>query len=101
MEDDGHDIPRGGELRGGDVATKYPKEVPLILGYAVVYLDIVVSTASVVLQLKMVEGEEDGGALRHYNEPGTVNVVGVQAWEVGTGDVSRWGREDASTFDTF
>lgn len=67
MEDDGHDIPGGGELWRGDVAAKYPKEVPLVLRYAVVDLDVVVSAVGVVLQLKVVKGEEDGGALRHHD----------------------------------
>lgn len=67
MEDDGHDIPRRGELWRGDVTTKYPKEVPLILRYAIVDLDVVISTVGVVLQLKVMKGEEDGGTLCHHN----------------------------------
>lgn len=67
MEDDGHDIPRRGELWRGDVTTKYPKEVPLILRYAIVDLDVVVSTVGVVLQLEVMKGEEDGGTLCHHN----------------------------------
>lgn len=100
MEDNGHDIPRRCELRRGDVTTKCPKEVPFILGYAIVDLDVVVSTVGMVLQLKVVKGEEDGGALGHNNEPGTVDVVGIQAREVWTRDITRRSREDSSTFDT-
>ncbi len=100
MEDNGHDIPRGGELWRRDVPTEYPEEVPLVLRYAIVDLDVVVSTVGVVLQLEVVKGEEDGRTLCHYNKPGTVNVVGIQAWEVWTGDISRRSRKDSSTFDT-
>lgn len=67
VEDDRHDIPRRGELWRGDVTAKYPKEVPLILRYAVVDLDVVVSTVGMVLELKVMEGEEDGGTLCHHN----------------------------------
>lgn len=67
MEDDGHDIPRGGELWRGDVATKHPKEVPLVLRYAVVDLDVVICTVGVVLKFKVVKGEKDGGTLCHHN----------------------------------
>lgn len=67
MEDDRHDIPRRGELWRGGVTAKYPKEVPLILRYAIVDLDVVVSAAGVVLELKVVKGEEDGGTLCHHN----------------------------------
>lgn len=66
MEDDGHDVPRGGELRWRDVTTERPKEVSLVLRYAIVDLDVVISTVGVVLQLKGVKGEEDGGALCHH-----------------------------------
>lgn len=100
MEDNGHDIPRRGELRWGNVTTKCPKEVPLVLRYAIVYFDIVISTAGMVLQLKVVKGEDDRGALGHYNQPEAVNVVGIKAWEVWARDVTRWSREDSSTFDT-
>lgn len=100
MEDDRHDIPGRGELWRGDVAAECPQEVPLVLRYAVVDLDVVVRAAGVVLQLKVVEGEEDGGALCHHDQPGTVDVVGVQAGEVGTGDVARRCREDSSAFET-
>lgn len=101
MEEDGHDIPRRGELWRRDVATISPKEVALILSYAVVDLYIVVGTVSMVLQLKVVKGQEDGGAFWHNNKPGAVDVVGIQAWEVWTGDVAGWCREDSSTFHTF
>lgn len=67
MEDDGHDVPRRGELRRGDITTKCPKEVPFILRYAVVYFNVVISTADVVLQLKVVESEEDRGALCYHD----------------------------------
>lgn len=100
VEDDGHDVPGGGELRWGDVAAKRPKEVPRVLRYAVVDLDVVVSAVGMVLQLKVVKGEQDGGALRHHNEPGTVRVVGVQARVVWTGDIARRSSQDSSTFDT-
>lgn len=63
MEDDRHDIPRRGKLRWGHVTAKYPKEVPLILRYAVVDLNVVVGAGGMVLQLKVVEGEENGGTL--------------------------------------
>lgn len=89
MEDDGHDIPGGGELRWGYVTTKCPEEVPLILRYAIVDLDIVVRTAGMVLQFKVVESEEDRGALSHYNQPGTLNVVGIHSREVWTGYIAR------------
>lgn len=59
MEDNGHDIPGRSELRWGDVATKRAKEVPLILRYAIVDLDVVVSAVDMVLQLKVVKGEQD------------------------------------------
>lgn len=88
MEDNGHDIPRRGKLRWGNVTAKYPKEVPLVLRYAIVYFDIVISTAGMVLQLKMVEGEEDRGTLGHHDQPGAVNVVGIQTWKVWTGNVT-------------
>lgn len=67
VEDDRHDIPRRGELWRRDVTTEYPKEVPLILRYAVVDLDVVVRTVLVVLELKVLKGEEDGGTLCHHN----------------------------------
>lgn len=67
MEDDGHDIPRRGELRWRDVPTKCPEEVPFILRYAIVYFNVIISTACVVLQLKVVESEEDRGALCYHN----------------------------------
>ena len=60
MEDDRHDIPGRGELWWGDIATKYPKEVPLVLRHAVVDLDVVVGAAGMVFQLEVVKGEEDG-----------------------------------------
>ena len=101
MENDGHDVPRRGELRRGDVTAKYPKEVPLVLRYAIVDFDVVISTVGMVLELKVVKGEEHGGTLCHHYQPGTVNVVGIEAWEVWAGDISRWSREDSSTFDTF
>lgn len=66
MEDDGHDVPRRGELRWRDVTTECPKEVSFVLRYAIVDLDVVISTVGVVLQLKVVKGEEDGGALCHH-----------------------------------
>lgn len=101
MEDDRHDVPRRGELRRGDIAAKHPEEVALILGHAVVDLDVVEGAAGVVLQLKVVEGEVNGGALRHHNQPGAVAVVGVLAGKVWTGDITGGGREDSSTFETF
>lgn len=67
MEDDGHDIPRRCKLWRGDVTTKCPKEVTLILRYAIVDLNVVISTAGMVLQLKVVKGEEDRGTLCHHN----------------------------------
>lgn len=60
MEDNRHDIPGRGELWWGDVTTKYPKEVPLVLRYAVVDLDVVIGAAGMVFELKVVKGEEDG-----------------------------------------
>lgn len=101
MEDDRHDVPRRGEPRWGDIAAKHPEEVALILGHAVVDLDVVVGAAGVVFQLKVVKGEVNGGAFRHHNEPGAVAVVGVQAGKVWTGDITRGCREDSSTFETF
>lgn len=101
MEDDRHDVPRRGEPRRGDVAAKHPEEVALVLGHAVVDLDVVVGAAGVVLQLKVVEGEVNRGALGHHNQPGTVAVVGIRAGEVWAGDVTRGGRKDSSTFEAF
>lgn len=67
MKDDGHDIPRRGELRWRDVTTKCPKEVSLILRYAIIDFDVVVSTVGMVLQLKVVKGKEDRGTLCYHN----------------------------------
>lgn len=67
MKDDRHDIPRRGKLRWRDVATKCTKEVSLILRYAIIDFDVVVSTVGMVLQLKVVKGEEDRGTLCHHN----------------------------------
>lgn len=89
MEEDGHDIPGGGELGRGNVTAKRPQEVPLVLRYAIVDLDVVVSAAGMVLQLKVVKGEEDRGTLRHHDEPSTLSVVGIPVWEVWTGNVAR------------
>lgn len=101
MEDDRHDIPGRGEPRRGDVAAKHPEEVALVLGHAVVDLDVVVGAAGVVLQLEAVKGEVNGGALRHHNQPGAVAVVRVRAGEVWAGDVAGGGRKDSSTLETF
>lgn len=98
VEDQGHDVPRGGEPGRGGIPAEVPEEVPLILRYAVVYFDVVVGTAGVVLQLKVVEAEQNRGALWDHDQPGAVQVVGIQAGEVWAGDVPRWSREDASTF---
>lgn len=100
VEDNRHDIPWGGEPWRAHVATKRPEEVPFVLWDAVVDLDVVVCAAVVVLQLKVVEGEEDGRTLGHHDEPGTVDVVGVQAREVWAGDVAGWCGQDPSTFET-
>lgn len=54
-----------------------------------------------VLQLKVMEGEVNRGALSHHNQPGTVAVVGVPAGEVWAGDITRGCREDPSTFEAF
>lgn len=101
MEDDRHDVPGGGELRRRDVAAEHPEEVPLVLGHAVVDLDVVVGAAGVALQLEVVEGEVNGGALRHHDQPGAVAVVGVRAGEVRAGDITGGRGEDSSAFETF
>lgn len=101
VEDNGHDIPGRRELGWGDVAAVCAQEVPLICRYAVVDLDVVVSAVGVVLQLEVVEGEEDGRALGHHDQPGAVYVVGIRTWEVWTGDIPRWSGEDSSTFHSF
>lgn len=100
VEDDGHGVPGRGELRRGDVPTVGAKEVALIFGHAVVDLDVVVGTVGMELQLKVVEGEENGGALGHHNQPHAVDVVGVETREVWAGYVARRGSQDPPTFDT-
>ena len=42
-----------------------------------------------VLQLKVLESEEDRGAFCDYNQPGALDVVGVQSREVGARYVAR------------
>lgn len=101
MEDDRHDIPRRGELWWGDITAKHPEEVALVLGHAVVDLDVVVGAAGVILQLKVVKGEVNGGTLCHHNQPGAIAVVGVRAGKVWTGNITRGCRKDSSTFETF
>lgn len=101
VEDDRHDIPRRGELRWEDIATKHPEEVALVLSHTIVDLDVVVGAAGVVFQLEVVKGEVNGGALWHHNLPGAVAVVGVRAGKVWTGDIPRGCRKDSSTFETF
>ena len=101
MEDDGHDVPRGGEPGRGDVAAEGSQEVPLVLGHAVVDPDVVVGTVAMELQLKVMEGEEHRGALRHHDQPHAVDVVGVETGEVWAGYVARRGRQDPPTLDTF
>lgn len=101
MEDDRHDVPRRGELGWGGIAAKHPKEVALVLGHAVVDPDVVVGAAGVILQLKVVKGELNGGALRHHDQPGAVAVEGVLTGEVWTGDITGGCRKDPPTFETF
>lgn len=57
VEDYGHDVPGGGELRRRDVPTKRPQEVSFVPRHAIVDLDVVVRTVAVELQLKEVKGE--------------------------------------------
>lgn len=90
MEDNGHDIPGGGKTRWGSVTTICSKKVALILRYAIVYFDVIISTGGVVLQLYVVKSEENRGALWYHNQPGTVNVIGVKSWEIWTGEITRW-----------
>lgn len=101
MEDDRHDVPRRGELWWGDITAKHPEEVALVLGHAVVDLDVVVGAAGVILQIKVVKGEVNGGTLCHHNQPGAIAVVGVRAGKVWTGNITRGCRKDSSTFETF
>lgn len=88
-EDDGHGVPGGGELGRGVVPAEGAQQVPLVLGHAVVDLDVVVGAAGVELQLKVVEGEENRGALGHHDQPHALDVVGVEAREVRAGYVAR------------
>lgn len=57
-EDDGHDVPGGGELWRGNVPAELPQHVALVLRDPVVNLDVVVVAVRMVLQLKVVEGQE-------------------------------------------
>lgn len=88
-EDHGHDVPGGGEGWRGPVATEGAQEVSPVPGSPVVDLEVVVGTGVVVLQLEVAEGEQDGGALGHHDEPRALCLVGIQPWEVGAGEIAR------------
>lgn len=82
-------MPGGGEGWRGHPAAEPPQQVALVPGGAVVDLQEVEAAGVVVLQVKGVEGEQHGGALGHHNQPAALRVVGVEAGEVGAGEVSR------------
>lgn len=88
-EDDGHDMPGGGEGWRGAVAAEGAQEVALIPGSPVVDLEVVVGTGGMVLQLEVAEGEQDGGALGHHDQPRALCLVGVRPREVGAGEIAR------------
>lgn len=88
-EDHSHDVPGRGKRWWGTAATEGAQEVALVPGCPIVDLEIVVSTGGVVLQLKVAEGEQDGGALGHHDQPGALRLVGVRPREIGAGEVAR------------
>lgn len=88
-EDHGHDVPGRGEGWRGAVATEGAQEVAPVPGSPVVDLEVVVGAGVVVLQLEVAEGEQDGGALGHHDEPCALCLVGIQPWEVGAGEIAR------------
>lgn len=100
-EDDGHDVPGGGEGRRGAVATEGAQEVAPVAGGPVVDLEVVVGAGGVVLQLKVAEGEQDGGALGHHDQPRALCLVGVRPREVGAGEVAGGCREHPAAFDAW
>lgn len=102
VEDDGHDVPGGAELRRRGVSAELPQKVALVRRDAVVDFDVVVGAVGVVLQLKVLERQQHGRTLGHHDQPGTIDVVRVKTWEIRAGDVSAGGRsEDSSAFYTY
>lgn len=100
VEDDGHDVPGRAELWRRHVPAEFPQQVPLVLGDAVVDLDVVVGAVCVELQLEVMEGQQHRGALRHHNQPRTLHVIRVQTREIRAGYVPAGRREDPPTFDS-
>lgn len=88
VEDDSHDMPGGGEGWGGAVAAEGAQEVALVPGGPVVDLEVVIGAGSMVLQLKVAEGEQDGGALSHHDQPRALRLIGVRPREVGAGEIA-------------
>lgn len=87
-EDDGHDVPGRGEGWWGAAAAEGAQEVAPVPGGPVVDLEIVVGAGGVVLQLEVAEGEQDGGALGHHNQPCAFRLIGVRPREVGAGEIA-------------
>lgn len=87
-EDDGHDVPGGGEGWRGAAAAEGAQEVALVPGSPVVDLEVVIGAGGVVLQLEVAEGEQDGGALGHHDQPRALRLVGVPPREVGAGEIA-------------
>lgn len=88
-EDHSHDVPGRSKRWWGTAATEGAQKVALVPGCPIVDLEIIVSAGGVVLQLKVAEGEQDGGALGHHDQPGALRLVGVWPREIGAGEVAR------------
>lgn len=102
VEDDGHYVPGGAELRRRGVSAELPQKVAFVPRDAVVDFDVVVVAVGVVLQLKVVERQKYGRALGHHDQPGTIDAVRVKTREIRAGDVPAGGRsEDSSAFHTY
>lgn len=87
-EDNGHDVPGGGEGWWRATTAEGAQEVALVPRSPVVDLEVVVGAGGVVLQLEVAEGEQDGGALGHHDQPHALCLVGVRPWEVGAGEIA-------------
>lgn len=83
------------------MATEGAQEVAPVAGGPVVDLEVVVGAGGVVLQLKVAEGEQDGGALGHHDQPRALCLVGVRPREVGAGEVAGGCREHPAAFDAW
>lgn len=88
-EDNGHDVPGGGEGWWRAATAESAQEVALVPGSPVVDLEVVVGAGGMVLQLEVAEGEQDGGALGHHDQPCALCLIGVRPWEVGAGEIAR------------